>query len=185
MSLRSCTTESSIGSHSPRHSTTATLTLAKPEWLTILALSTRWHFLEFRELAISHLAPQVSDPVEMVTVGRREYVARWVEEGYEKLVLKKEAISEEEGEQIGWKATVILYIIRHELEGKLKLDVVGAKKEGGGCDGDSSRGALSRAMIRERFRDEMCLVASEEYSRRTRSEQKQEAAAARRAGGQN
>lgn len=97
------------------HSTSTTLTLTKSEWLTILTLATRWYFLEFRKLAIQHLDPQMTDPVEMIQVGRAEYVPRWVKAGYEALVSKTDAISEEESDAIGDRTVVRLYIVRHEL----------------------------------------------------------------------
>ncbi|KAJ3529214.1 hypothetical protein NMY22_g9087 [Coprinellus aureogranulatus] len=82
----------------PIYSTSTELKFSKPEWLTILTLSTHWHFLEFRKLAIEHL------DADMTT-----------QDGYEKLVTKKDVISEEESEAIGYKTAVRLYIVRHEL----------------------------------------------------------------------
>ncbi|KAJ3500935.1 hypothetical protein NMY22_g19095 [Coprinellus aureogranulatus] len=87
----------------PIHSTSTELKFSKCEWLTILTLSTRWHFLEFRRLSIAHLDADMTDPVEMITVGRRAYVSKWVKGGYERMVLKEEVISEEESAVIGYQ----------------------------------------------------------------------------------
>ncbi|KAF6761088.1 hypothetical protein DFP72DRAFT_31460 [Ephemerocybe angulata] len=99
----------------PIHSTSTTITLSKSEWLTILTLSTLWHFLDLRGLAIQHLDPQMGDPIELIVVGRAEYVPRWVMKGYEALVLKPGPIAEEESDAIGDRTAVRLYIIRYTL----------------------------------------------------------------------
>ncbi|KAF6761103.1 hypothetical protein DFP72DRAFT_880090 [Ephemerocybe angulata] len=101
----------------PIHSISTTLTLIKPEWRTILTLSTLWHFLDTRKLAISNLDPQMDDPIELITVGRAEYIPRWVMAGYEALTSKLGAITEEEAGAIGYQTAVRLYIVRHELSG--------------------------------------------------------------------
>jgi hypothetical protein len=76
------------------------LTLIKAEWLTNLSLSTLWHFHDLRKLAIEHLDPDMKDPVELVQIGRKAYVPNWVTRGNSGLVLKPEAISEEESEDL-------------------------------------------------------------------------------------
>ncbi|KAJ2931470.1 hypothetical protein H1R20_g5551, partial [Candolleomyces eurysporus] len=98
----------------PIHTTSTTLQFTKDEWLTILELSTRWHFHEFRKLAKEHLDPQIDDPIERIVLGRAAYVPAWVLDGYESLVTRPECISEQESERIGHLTTVRLYILRHE-----------------------------------------------------------------------
>ncbi|KAF6761096.1 hypothetical protein DFP72DRAFT_1165589 [Ephemerocybe angulata] len=99
----------------PIHSTSTTVALSKSEWLTILTLYTLWHFLDLRKLAIQHLDSQMGDPIELVVVGRAEFVPRWVMKGYEALVFKPGPITEEESDLIGDRTAVRLYIIRHTL----------------------------------------------------------------------
>ncbi|KAJ3529217.1 hypothetical protein NMY22_g9089 [Coprinellus aureogranulatus] len=153
----------------PIHSTSTELKFSKSEWLTILTLSTRWHFLEFRKLAIAHLDADMADPVEMITVGRREYASKWVKNGYVKLVEKKEAISEEESEAIGYKTAVRLYIVRHELAPRLQDGKDGCTKSAcaflGGCN------CLTRE-IEKKFERELQALRTEERSRVTREDLK-------------
>ncbi|RXW15173.1 hypothetical protein EST38_g10675 [Candolleomyces aberdarensis] len=98
----------------PIHTTSATLSFTKDEWLVVLELSTLWHFHEFRKLAKEHLEPQLNDPIEQIVLGRAAYVPKWVLNGYETLVARPECISEKESEKIGHLTTVRLYILRHE-----------------------------------------------------------------------
>ncbi|KAJ2924529.1 hypothetical protein H1R20_g12561, partial [Candolleomyces eurysporus] len=104
----------------PIHLTSTTVTLTKPEWSSILTLSTLWHFNHLRALAIHHLDQPSIDPIELILVGRSNFVTEWVLRGYEALVLKDEAIEEDESEMIGDKTSVKLYIIRHGLARRLK-----------------------------------------------------------------
>ncbi|KAF5317143.1 hypothetical protein D9611_003716 [Ephemerocybe angulata] len=124
----------------PIHSTSTKIALSKPEWLVILTLSTLWHFLDLRKLAIEHLDPQMGDPIELIVVGRAECVPRWVMTGYEALVFKPGPITEEESDGIGDRTAVRLYIIRHTLRDPEGLLGMGANING---------------LIRERFREEM------------------------------
>ncbi|KAJ2911757.1 hypothetical protein MD484_g8654, partial [Candolleomyces efflorescens] len=99
----------------PVHTSSAVLTLKKEEWLIVLALATRWRFLDFRRLAIQHLDPQLEESAELVRVGRSAYVPKWVMKGYQALISKHNAISDKESHAIGHYTTVKLYIIRHAL----------------------------------------------------------------------
>ncbi|KAF6761089.1 hypothetical protein DFP72DRAFT_31442 [Ephemerocybe angulata] len=136
----------------PIHSTSTTVALAKPEWLTILTLSTLWHFLDLRKLAIEHLDPQMGDPIELIMAGRAEYVPRWVMTGYEALVFKPGPITEDESNGIGDRTAVRLYIIRHTL------------RDGEGMLGI---GANVNGLIRERFGEEMGVLEMGDHERKS------------------
>ncbi|KAJ3537546.1 hypothetical protein NMY22_g5545 [Coprinellus aureogranulatus] len=137
----------------PTLSNTTTITLTKSEWLTILNLSTRWHFPEFRKLAIAHLNPAMSEAIEMITVGRREYIPKWVLQGYAQLVVKKGAITEEESELIGHRTAVKLYIVRHEL-----------------VENTQARASKLVRKITERFAEELAMLKGEERARRAKGD---------------
>ncbi|KAJ3537613.1 hypothetical protein NMY22_g5526 [Coprinellus aureogranulatus] len=149
----------------PIHSTSTELKFSKPEWLTILTLSTRWRFLEFRKLAIANLDAEMTGPVEMIIVGRREYVSKWVKAGYEKLVMKKEVISEEESSAIGYQTAVRLYIARHELAPYLQEDM----PECSMCLSSCSSFLLARK-IEEKFETELVELRLEQRNRRTKED---------------
>lgn len=106
----------------------------------------------------------MTEPIEMITVGRREYVAKWVMDGYEKLVSKKEVISEGESEAIGDRTAVKLYIVRHELASDLK-EVSGKQVESG-----HGREGWLNGKLRQRFVAEFEVLEREEKSRRTEEE---------------
>ncbi|KAJ2931471.1 hypothetical protein H1R20_g5550, partial [Candolleomyces eurysporus] len=99
----------------PSLTSTLTLTLTKSEWLTTLSLSTTWHFLQFRELAIQQLGPHLTDPIELVKSGRENFVCAWVMDGYDALVRRNGTISERESEEIGHLTTVRIYLVRGAL----------------------------------------------------------------------
>ncbi|RXW16406.1 hypothetical protein EST38_g9438 [Candolleomyces aberdarensis] len=150
----------------PSHTKSATLTLTKAEWLTILALSTLWHFHELRKLAIEHLDPDMTDPVELVQMGRKAYVRNWVTRGYSNLVLKPEAISEEESEEIGYRSAVRLYIIRHAL--------VQAGSESVNSRSTNAQQIFVETELQERFREEYAELGTMQKMHRTKEETQSE-----------
>ncbi|KAF6761105.1 hypothetical protein DFP72DRAFT_31770 [Ephemerocybe angulata] len=99
----------------PIHSKSISLHLTKEEWIAVLRLSTRWEFVDIRKLAIQQLDPELSDPIELISVGRLTYVVRWVLAGFAALVERPEIISEAESEEIGPRSAIRLYIIRHRV----------------------------------------------------------------------
>ncbi|KAJ2924524.1 hypothetical protein H1R20_g12566, partial [Candolleomyces eurysporus] len=138
-----------------RHSTSTTLTLSKIEWLSILALSTTWHFDHFRALAIHHLGQELTDPIELVRVGRDSFVPEWVLRGYEALVMKDEAIEEDQSDMIGDRASVKLYIIRHGLARRLKeLEDTAKGDVESGIEEHSTHAAFVRDQLNMKFRAE-------------------------------
>ncbi|RXW23174.1 hypothetical protein EST38_g2707 [Candolleomyces aberdarensis] len=140
----------------PIYYTSTTLTLSKLEWFSILTLSTVWHFDHFRALAIHHLGQVLTDPIELIRVGRDNFVPEWVLRGYEALIMKDEAIEEDESDMIGDRASVKLYIIRHGLARRLKEHEDTAKGDGrSGIEGHSTHAAFVRDQLNMKFRAEL------------------------------
>ncbi|KAJ2924523.1 hypothetical protein H1R20_g12567, partial [Candolleomyces eurysporus] len=152
----------------PIHSKSTTVTLSKDEWLTILRLSTLWNFKEFRRLAIEHLHSQITDPLDLIQVGRRNFVPQWVVKGYEGLIKKQGAITEDESELIGYKTSVRLYIIRHDLA---SLDPT---QTNGGKGSDVGMKDMIRDQLALRFGGELDRLEREAASRRGSEEIEQD-----------
>ncbi|KAF6761085.1 hypothetical protein DFP72DRAFT_31402 [Ephemerocybe angulata] len=122
----------------------------KVEWLTILKLSVRWHFHDFRKLAIEHLDGTLTD-IELIKVGRAAYVPRWVLSGYQNLVEREGIITIEEADDIGNRTVNTLWIVRYLVDRKT-LD-----------------GAIENELA-WRFSDEVSMLEAEEVQRRTAAE---------------
>lgn len=145
-----------------RHTTSISTTFTWSEWHTILTLSTLWHFNYLRKLAITHLEPYHSEPIELVKAGRAAFIPSWVLAGYKKLVTKPDAISEKESGAIGHLTVVRLYIIRHSLQqakGRPEL-----------CDGSDPLRPSVGDILLEKFKDQFGILRVEELARRTKEE---------------
>ncbi|KAF6761080.1 hypothetical protein DFP72DRAFT_31340 [Ephemerocybe angulata] len=139
----------------PVHTTSTTTSFTKEEWLTILDLSVRWQFHDFRKLAIEHLNNDLT-AIELIKIGRSAYVPRWVLSGYKSLVERDDIITEEEADDIGNRTANILWIVRYFAERK----------------------ALEGAVESElawRFSGEITALEAEEAQRRTSAELELEA----------
>ncbi|KAF9457589.1 hypothetical protein BDZ94DRAFT_1314051 [Collybia nuda] len=84
------------------------------EWVSVLKLSTRWHFDVLRKLALSQLTSVVMNPVERVVLAKQFNMWQWLRSGYESLVTRPEMISLEEAERIGYSTVHALYRTREE-----------------------------------------------------------------------
>jgi hypothetical protein len=82
------------------------------DWVSVLKLSTRWHFNRIRGLAITHLAAIAMDPVDKVVLAKKYKVRDWLQSGYESLVSRSTMISLEEAEKIGYQTAHLLYQAR-------------------------------------------------------------------------
>ncbi|TFK23596.1 hypothetical protein FA15DRAFT_620526 [Coprinopsis marcescibilis] len=80
--------------------------LTKDEWISVLRLSTKWFFSDMREVAIRKLTEMEMDPIDRVCLGKELHIHRWLLTGYEYLVTRKEIITEEEAERIGWRTAL-------------------------------------------------------------------------------
>jgi hypothetical protein len=87
------------------------LTLSKDEWLSVLKLSTRWQFNDFRAQAIERLSDYL-DSIEKVQLGKEYNVEAWLLSGCRELVSRESVISIEDAEKLNWKVALNLYIIR-------------------------------------------------------------------------
>ncbi|KAH6885496.1 hypothetical protein BKA70DRAFT_1410548 [Coprinopsis sp. MPI-PUGE-AT-0042] len=88
--------------------------LTKVNWISLLKLSTLWHFNGLRGVAITRLEAQQLQPAEKVSLGKQYYVSRWVITGYDALVRNEEVISVQDATQLGIESTVGLYICREQ-----------------------------------------------------------------------
>ncbi|KAF4600015.1 hypothetical protein EYR40_007121 [Pleurotus pulmonarius] len=93
-------------------------------WLSVLKLASLWGFSDIRQTAITKLSTseqrRAFSPIERLELGRQYKIAAWVEEGYKELVDRREKISEEEAEQIGWKALLKLCHLREDFRGPVR-----------------------------------------------------------------
>ncbi|KAJ3506467.1 hypothetical protein NMY22_g17241 [Coprinellus aureogranulatus] len=98
------------------HLTSTSFTFTKDEWLTILTLSTLWHFHDARKLAIQHLGPELS-ALELIDVGRACSVPAWVLSGYKSIAARprRDIITPEEARAIGHEVVNQLWTIRYQL----------------------------------------------------------------------
>ncbi|KAF5317388.1 hypothetical protein D9611_003709 [Ephemerocybe angulata] len=131
----------------PSHTTSTTTSFTKDEWLTILKLSVRWHFHDFRKLAIEHLDGGLTD-IELIKAGRAAYVPRWVLSGYQRLVEREGIITVDEADEIGNRTVNTLWIVRYLMDRKA-LD-----------------GAIENELA-WRFSDEISMLEAEAVQRRT------------------
>ncbi|KAJ3519023.1 hypothetical protein NMY22_g13384 [Coprinellus aureogranulatus] len=92
------------------------LIFTKDEWLTILELCTKWHFPEFRALAIQSLDGKLTE-LEQIHLGRALYIPAFLKQGYKALIQrpKDQIITQEEAATIGHEAANKLWIIRFQL----------------------------------------------------------------------
>ncbi|KAJ7812016.1 hypothetical protein B0H14DRAFT_2858373 [Mycena olivaceomarginata] len=89
--------------------------MKKDEWISVLKLSTQWRFLDARKLAIQQLQSRSDiEGVERVVLARQYDVAAWLRIGYTELVQRRDVISREEAEKIGWQTAFLLGQVREK-----------------------------------------------------------------------
>ncbi|KAJ2918314.1 hypothetical protein MD484_g2132, partial [Candolleomyces efflorescens] len=89
------------------------LYLEPGEWLSVLKLSTDWHFNDLRKRSITALSTEYKlGPVEKVALGLKYNVSHWLMEGFLQLVTRKEVITIADAEKIRWQSAITLYSIR-------------------------------------------------------------------------
>ncbi|RXW23155.1 hypothetical protein EST38_g2708 [Candolleomyces aberdarensis] len=96
----------------------------------------------------------------LIQVGRRNFVPQWVVKGYKGLIKKQGAITEDESELIGYKTSVRLYIIRHDLAS------LGPTQTNGGKGSDVGMEDMIRDQLALRFGGELDKLGREAASRR-------------------
>lgn len=91
-----------------------TQTLSCAEWVSVLDLSTKWYFVEFRRLAITKITTLCDDVVEKIRLGKEYRVSSWLLFGYEQLARRTEKISDDEAKIIGYLTTIFIYGVREK-----------------------------------------------------------------------
>ncbi|KAF9487522.1 hypothetical protein BDN71DRAFT_1594454 [Pleurotus eryngii] len=88
-------------------------------WLSVLKLANLWGFSDLRKTAITKLSSDELRRTSTATVrlhyGRLYKVEQWVEQAYTELVDRREKISEDEAELIGWKVSLRLCHLREDF----------------------------------------------------------------------
>ncbi|KDQ28298.1 hypothetical protein PLEOSDRAFT_1104964 [Pleurotus ostreatus PC15] len=101
-----------------------TRTFNTAHWLSVLKLASLWGFSDLRQTAITKLSTseprRMFTPIGRLELGRQYKIAAWVEQGYTELVDRREKISEEEAEQIGWKALLKLCHLREDFRSPVR-----------------------------------------------------------------
>jgi hypothetical protein len=88
--------------------------MGRPEWVSVLKLSTLWRFGELREEALDELAQIQIDPIDKVILARDYSVEKWLVEGYTELVQRDAGLSAEERRMLGYEVAFQLYERREE-----------------------------------------------------------------------
>ncbi|KIM35315.1 hypothetical protein M413DRAFT_41523, partial [Hebeloma cylindrosporum] len=103
------------------------LSLSKTEWVSILKLSTKWRFLDLRELAKSELeAGKELSSVEKIVLGREIYDSSWILAGYRELVQKSDTMTDDEAIAIGLLLAIKLFRIREIMLRRSLTSALGA-----------------------------------------------------------
>ncbi|RXW23169.1 hypothetical protein EST38_g2711 [Candolleomyces aberdarensis] len=129
-----------------------TLTLSQAEWVTILKLSSLWHFIKYRKLAIATLRKQIQTALEFVEYAREFGVSDWLVLGYKELVARSETLNERIGTKLGHLA---------QLNGKYNTPSSSSK---------IPPPPTTEDLIRARFRGELEEIIQREKTYRSKKE---------------
>ncbi|KAJ3523127.1 hypothetical protein NMY22_g11587 [Coprinellus aureogranulatus] len=149
------------------------------EWLTILKLSTAWHFIRVRKLAIEELTSRITDPIELVAAAREYGVSHWLVSAYEMLVKRSEIMTEEEGAKLGIHVAFKLCILREGfIRNKAAASPLAKKPDSScyckntcTCRPASPPPALNTwSHIRTSFKNELSIVTKREKEFQTKEE---------------
>jgi len=73
------------------------LSLSKPEWISVLTLSSEWGFLRLRRMARDEMQRmELLTSVEKICLGRELRISSWVMKGFEELVERADTITDDE-----------------------------------------------------------------------------------------
>jgi hypothetical protein len=75
--------------------------MTREEWTSALKLSTMWDFFDIRKQAIESISKLDLESAEKLCLGKEHGVTIWLKEGYGALIRKREAITNEELENLG------------------------------------------------------------------------------------
>lgn len=89
------------------------LRLSEGEWTSVLVLAARWEMSRLRTLAIDKLTPYfATDPHKLIVMGRRHGIDSWLTSGIHLLVLRKQAMDEDDVNIIGSSASLKVSALR-------------------------------------------------------------------------
>jgi hypothetical protein len=102
--------------------------LSMDEWLSVLKLSSKWHFNDLRDKAITKLTALPMTPIQRVLLAREYAVPSWLIEGYVKILAGMGPsleyplfISQEDAYDLGWDVALELSnIALRRFHGALK-----------------------------------------------------------------
>ncbi|KAK7024957.1 hypothetical protein R3P38DRAFT_1055576 [Favolaschia claudopus] len=85
------------------------------EWISVLKLSTEWRFLGARKLAIQNLDGRGEiGSVQRVMLARQYDIAPWLRDAYMDLARRKQTMSPEEAQIVGWETAYRLGLAREK-----------------------------------------------------------------------
>ncbi|KAH6907076.1 hypothetical protein BKA70DRAFT_383991 [Coprinopsis sp. MPI-PUGE-AT-0042] len=113
------------GCHPHHHSQ---VDLSIDEWLSVLKLSSKWHFNSLRNDAIIKLTAFPMTPIQRVLLARQYSIPSWLIEGYVKILANMgpslyhpQFISQDDAEDLGWEVALELSnIALRRFHGTLK-----------------------------------------------------------------
>ncbi|KAM6502654.1 hypothetical protein JOM56_002631, partial [Amanita muscaria] len=85
------------------------------DWISVLALASKWGFNSLRSRAMSKIEQTLDSPIDMVTLGRQYGIPAFLLPGYAVLCQSTAPLSDEEGFRLGMEDVLKIYRIRHEL----------------------------------------------------------------------
>ena len=105
-----------MGRHSPYFYRKIGLSeeLAIGEWASVLKVAHIWGFPDVRNLAVAELEP-VASATELVVFGREFDIPTWRADGYLKLCERADALTLDEGRQLGLEDVMDIMNIRFHL----------------------------------------------------------------------
>lgn len=93
-----------------------TQNLSYDQWVSVLKLSTKWRFVECRQLSIAELSTLCGDsPIKKILLGREYRVSKWLMSGYEQLARRSQKLSKEEAELIDYSTAFSVFSVREEI----------------------------------------------------------------------
>ncbi|KDQ53598.1 hypothetical protein JAAARDRAFT_197399 [Jaapia argillacea MUCL 33604] len=84
------------------------------EWISVLALATKWSFTTLRSLAIRELFPLAS-PVDKIVVGRQYDIPEWLRDAYVAVCAPPNALTKKEGERLGLDEVIKISQLRQDV----------------------------------------------------------------------
>ncbi|KAI0720044.1 hypothetical protein C8T65DRAFT_24056 [Cerioporus squamosus] len=84
------------------------------DWISVLALATKYDFEAHRTLAIERLS-RLGSPTDRIVLARDYDIPRWLEEAYYLLCIREEALTLEEGDRLGMQDVIALAELRQRI----------------------------------------------------------------------